>query len=62
MNQTVEFEFASLDLVQDLILRAASEGRVPAKQDIEDDPTRPDITFFVVVCKQHFWSNIVWLN
>ena len=34
MNQTVEFKFPSLDLVQDLILCATSEGGVPTKQDI----------------------------
>ena len=61
-NFTFKFVFSFFHLFHDFFLTPSEKWRVPAKENIQNHPTRPYITFFVVIFVNDFWSNEVRLE
>jgi hypothetical protein len=47
------------DIVQYLLLRAASKGRIAAQHNIEYNATRPHIALLVILLRQHLRGDVV---
>ena len=56
---TGERVVAGLDLVEDVLVGAAVEGRAAREQDVEDDPAAPDVAALVVVLLEHLGGDVV---
>jgi len=53
--------FADFDFLQYFLLGFACKGRVATQKNIKDDPTRPNIAFFIVILIQNLRSDIIGL-
>ena len=54
-----EGEFSNSNLLHDVLVAGAIEGRHTRQDDVEDDTARPDVTFLVVLLVEDLRSNIV---